>query len=350
MSALIDVEKLKFSVFGHGFEDERNDSGEGVEEDSDRYAMGASSAVFDSTGQYAWIGCYGNGHSAGLLKYDMDDDFNELVHSVPTSSTACVVLHASNVANNYGLVIQGTDYIVFDLTNDTVVASGSDANLSSHIMWNGTPYDCYLDGTKFLISQYLYTQSTGHEVVTIDYSANTVTYTTTTGAKRAGGGFINQNYMYLHYSPEWFYQNKYIEAVNMSGSQLWGYQAPQTGDDGFANVHMGGFGKNGKLYCPTKIYGSWRLGEYNGLSVPNFNAPKPKAIIGKAENKFSIKMFAFTHEKTRVAFTTPELGIFVTDFKDLEKISDDTFSVLAISDKYIIADESGFHINVYKYG
>ena len=351
MSATINSEKLHFSVFGCGFDDSRDNSGDGAEQDSWRYGMGVSSGCFDSTGQYLWLGCYGNGHTAGLLKYDMDDDFNELTHAVPTTANACVVLHASNVANNYGLVIQDNNFYVFDLTTDAVVTSGSDANLSSHIAWNyHLPADCILDGTKFRISHYAYNQYAGHEIITIDMSDNSVTYKTiSSGYDRANGCFIDNTNVYFCYNPTWFYQNKYIEGVTVGGSQLWGYQAPYTGSDGFPDVHMSGFGKNGKIYCPTRIHGAWRLGEYNALSVPNFNAPKPKNIIGKAENAFSIKSFAFTHEKKRVAFTTPELGIFVTDFNDLEKITDDKFSMLAVSDEYIVVDESGFHIDVYKY-
>ena len=86
MSLIIREGKMCFSVFGRGYDDTRSDSGDGAVEEYDRFAMGICSGCFDSTGQYLWLGCYGNGHTAGLLKFDMDDDFNELAHSVPTGA------------------------------------------------------------------------------------------------------------------------------------------------------------------------------------------------------------------------------------------------------------------------
>ena len=84
------ITNMKFSVFGRGYEDTRSDSGDGAVEDFNRYAMGASSAVFDSTGQYLWVGIFGNGHTAGLYKYDLEDDFNELMEFVRWARFECM--------------------------------------------------------------------------------------------------------------------------------------------------------------------------------------------------------------------------------------------------------------------
>lgn len=332
MSATIREGKMSFSVSGFGFDDVRADSGEGAIEDFNRYAMGISTGCFDATGQYLWLGCYGGGHTAGLLKYDMDDDFTEVAHTVPTSQSACVVLHASTDNNNLGLCIQGANWHVFDLTDDTVIASGSDANIPTYIDWTRAPFDVALNGTKFLITTPK-TVRTTPIVMSLDYSDGTFTTTTISGYQRAGNVFINSNILYLYYPAEWQYHNDVIEGVSPSGSGLWFGEATGTYD----NVQMSGFGKAGRLYVPSFVYSAWRLGEYSGTRVPDFATPKPIKVIGKFTSKPKITRFEFSTQKKQVAFTS-DIGIFVTDFEELEKITDDVKSVIAVNDKYVIVD------------
>lgn len=332
MSATIREGKMCFSVFGRGYDDVRADSGEGAIEDFNRYAMGVSTGCFDVTGQYLWLGCYGNGHTAGLLKYDMDDDFNELVHAVPTAQTATVVLHASGDDNNLGLAIQGGDWWVFDLTDDTVVASGSDASIANYIDWARAPYDIALDGTKFYITAPR-TQRGTPNVSILDYDSGSFSNIVLSGYQRAGGAFITDSLIYLYYPAEWQYQSDYISGVTPSGSEIWGYQEQGV----FTNVQLSGFGKAGKLYVPSNVYSSWRLGEYNGTRVPNFVTPKPIKVIGKFVSKPTISRFTFSHQKKQVAFTT-DIGVFVSDFEDMEKLTDSSRPVIAVNDKYVIVD------------
>ena len=350
MSATIKEGKMCFSVFGRGYDDTRADSGEGAIEDYNRYGMGINSGCFDETGQYLWLACYGNGHTAGLLKFDMDEDFNELSHSVPTSASNLVLFHASNVANNYGMAIQGSNWYLFDLTNDTVIASGSDSTLAN-VNWTSRPYDCALDGTKFLICVYR-TSNSYPTVYTIDYSDSTVT-SLQIGSQRAGGVFIDKDIIYQFYIPQWFYQAPYIEGRTPSGSLVWSYQAQA--NTNYDDIKQFGFGKNGNLYCPTNIYSSWRLGVYPAKSAPRlYETPKPKEIIGKFKSAPDINRFEFSHEKARVAFST-NIGVFVTDFKELERITDANNTVYAVSDNYVVV-EKGYldpshpnSIGVYKY-
>ena len=343
------ITDMKFSVFGRGYDDTRVDSGEGAIEDYNRYAMGICSGCFDSTGQYLWLGCYGNGHTAGLLKYDMDDDFNELVHSVPTGTAPTVVLHASTSDNNLGLAFQGSNWWVFDLTEDTVIASGTDANIPNYIDWTRSPYDVALDDTKFLITLPRSQRGT-QAVLVLDYSDGTFTRTVLSNYQRAGGAFINENLMYIYYPPEWFYQDAYISGTTPSATQIWGHQT--TGN--YTNITMFGFGKKGKLYVPSLVYSSWRLGEYNGMRVPNFETPKPMKVIGKFASRPSISRFAFSHEKKNVGFTT-DIGVFVSDFEDMEMITDASDAVYAVSDKYCVVEKGYWDsshpssIGIYKY-
>lgn len=346
MSALIKEGKMSFSVFGRGYDDVRADSGEGAVEDFDRYAMGIAYAVFDSTNQYVWLGCYGNGHTAGLLKYEIET-FEEVSHTVPTTANAIDGLfHASNIDNNLGLVIQGSNWWVFDLTDDTIVANGSDANLPSYIQWTSTPYDCVLDGTVFKISTIRDGQFSIFSLV-LDYSDGTISYTQI-GYNRSSGAFINKDLIYMNYPTTWFYQNRYIEGVTPSGSQMWDRQAPQGGLDGFTNVSLNGFGRKGRLFVPTFIYSSWRMSEYNGLTSPDFDTPKPIRVFGKFESEPNIQRFAHSNDQKRVAFTT-NIGIYYTDYEELERIAEDTFKVLAINTNYIVTTEGDFYIRIYKY-
>ena len=349
MSLTIREGKMSFSVFGRGYDDVRADSGEGAIEDYNRYAMGVSTGCFDATGQYLWLGCYGNGHTAGLLKYDMDDDFTELVHAVPTTQDPCVVLHASGDDNNLGLAIQGGNWWVFDLTDDTVVASGTDASIANYIDWARTPYDVALDGTKFYITAPR-TQRGTPNVSILDYDSGSFSNIVLSGYQRAGGAFITDSLIYLYYPAEWQYHNDYISGVAPSGSELWGYQ----GQGVFTNVQLSGFGKKGRLYVPTNIYGSWRLGEYNGTRVPDFETPKPIKVIGKFPSRPTITAYAFSHEKKRVAFNANN-GFFVSDFEDMEKLSDSSLNVIAVNDNYVIV-EGGYvspsipsSIGIFKY-
>lgn len=351
MSALIKEGKMSFSVFGRGYDDVRADSGEGAIEDYNRYGMGISNGCFDVTGQYLWLACYGNGHTAGLLKFDMDDDFNELSHTVPTSANDLLLFHGSNVANNYGLAIQGSDWYVFDLTDDTVIASGSDAILNN-ISWATNPFDCVLDGTTFRICTYR-TQNSSPTVYSLDYSDGTVT-SLQIGANRCGGVFLTESLIYEFYTPQWFYQNYYIESTTPSGSAVWGYQALQGGISPYP-VNLNGFGKKGNLYIPSNVYASWRLCEYPAKGTPKiFETPKPKNLIGKFPSQPTINRFAFTHEKERVAFTT-NIGVFVSDFEEMERISESNEIVYAVSDNYVVVDKGYMDsshpssIGIYKY-
>ena len=347
------ITNMKFSVFGRGYDDTRSDSGDGAVEDYNRYAMGASSAVFDSTGQYLWVGIFGNGHTAGLSKFDLEDDFNELAHGVPTGTVETLVLHAPNTNNNYGLAIQGNDWWVFDLTDDTVIQSGTNSTLGSRVSYSSVPYDCVIDGTKFYIKRIENQNVTTPTVIIFDYSDNSVTVNNIS-ANRSGGAFITKDIIYLYYATIWFYQYRYIEGVTPSNVQVWNRLAPEGGLDGFKYMSLAGFGRKGRLYCPNNVYGSWRIGEYNGLRSPNFDTPKPIKVFGKFESEPTIKAFFHSHEQNYAIFRTP-LGSYVTDYEDCFKISDLDDRVFAVSDKYAVVEmgriDSG-HINsigIFKY-
>ena len=340
------ITSMKFSVFGRGYDDTRADSGDGAVIDVNKYAMGAAYAVFDNTNQYLWIGCFGNGHAKGLLKYDVET-FEEEAHTIPTTANEIDGLfHATNIDNNLALVTQGSNWWVFDLTDETIVASGSDSTLANYITWVGTPFDCTLNGTVFQITNvtdgqyYIYS-------ITLDYSDGTVTYTQI-GTNRTSGTFVSKDTIYMAYPTTWFYQNRVIEGVSPDGTQVWWRQAPEGGSLGFANVSLNGIGCKGRLYVPTYIYSSWRMGEYNGTRTPDFDTPKPARFFGKFESKPNIKSFVRSNDQKRIAFST-DIGMFCSNFEDLERITETNEKVLAINDSYIVTKLNDFYINVYTY-
>ena len=345
MSATIKEGKMSFSVFGRGYDDTRVSSGEGVEGEVDKYNLGIAYATFNDDGDKIWLACNGNGHTAGLLKYDVET-FTEESHTIPTSANVCCLFHAPNVANNLGLVIQGSDWWVFDLTTEAITASGTDANLPNYVDWTSGQFDCVLDGTIIKLSRIAKTKSYLW-TVSLDYSDGTISYASI-GSDRCSGAFVNTNLVYMNYPPQWFYQNKSIEGKTVGGTTVWNHIASLSGNDGFADISMNGFGRKGRLYVPTQYYSAWRMGEYNGTRTPDFETPKPISLFGKFESMPTITQFAHSDEQKRVAFTT-DLGVFVSDYEDIELLSEDTEKVLAINDNYVVTNIGDSYINVFKY-
>ena len=339
------ITSMKFSVFGRGYDDTRVSSGEGVIEEVDKYNIGIAYAAFDVTEQYVWLACIGNGHTAGLLKYDITS-FTEVAHTVPTSANACCLFHPTNEVNNLGLVIQGSDWWVFDLTDDSITAYGSDANLPNYVTWTTGQFDCVIDGTVIKLSRIAQTRSTLW-TVTLDYSDGTITYTQV-GTDRCSGAFVNKDIVYMNYPPQWFYQNKSIEGKTVAGTTLWNDVATLSGSAGFADISMNGFGRKGRLFVPTMFHASWRMGEFNGTRTPDFETPKPIRVFGKFDSVPSLTYFAHSNEQKRVAFTT-DLGVFVSDYEDIELISETVERVLTLSENYLVTKLSDYYINVYKY-
>lgn len=335
MSAAIDVGKLKFTIFGSGFEDDRANSGPGDKGDIDKYALGITSAVIDSTGDYIWMCARGNGvFPVGLHKYDFEN-WTEVAHSIPTTSSAyqCIV-HPTNVANNYGVYIQGTDWTVFDLTDETVIISGSDPNLP--FVTYSNERDCVLNGDHIYIASAIQTR-TVQTVWDIDIVNGTFTETTAFNGDCSCGFFDDSN-LYGYYPPVWFYQDKKYYSNTISGSHNWTVTSPS---DGTPNVSMSGFGRNGLIYLPSKLYGSWRMGAYVGNVAPDLVTPKPLTYFGKFTAEPFITSHGFTTERTKCAFSS-DLGVYVTDFDELIKIDSADLKILCLDSTRVVCSDSNF--------
>lgn len=352
MSAIIREGKMCFSVFGRGYEDTRVSSGEGIESEEDRYAILTSGAVLDSTGQYLWIALNGQVSNRKLLKYDLET-FTDVGQTIITAidSAGYMICHPSNVANNYGVAVSGSgDWYVFNLTDDTVYCSGNVPNLD---ILNST-LDCILVGDKIYILE-LKSGRSGIWEITIDLTNQTATKTLIMSG-RTSVCYTDDSHIFNNYPPEWFYQKKSIYLSDLSGNTVWTQTASESGGDGYPNVGLYGFGGNGKLYLPTKIYGSWRIGEYNTNTVPDLTTPKPKRFFGKFENipsietRFPRKGVAYNDGRTRCAFTTDN-GTYVTDLEEVELLTEEEgIIVYCMNDTHVVCTNATYQrLYVFKY-
>lgn len=335
MSALIKAGKMNFSVFGHGFEDTRADSGDGLPDEHDEYAIGVVGAAFDTTGQYLWLASNGYGLSQKLYKYDFET-FTDVGQTIITAQTTVNLIHPTNVETNICFCSAGSDWWVFDLYDDTIYASGNSFDVGNRLSIGSAPYDCILVDDKLYIIRDV-TSNVDVWLWTVDITNQSVSYVQLGYSRYATCGFIDNSSFYLFYAPTWWTDHKWIGAWKFNGDGIWGVQASEGGGDGFPYIDQAGFAVNGKLYLPTKVYSSWRLGEYNGRSTPNVEAPHPKNIMGKFSDHFGIIQYARSGTGNKAAFTTSNQGMYLTDFNDVIKLSDDTLYPLAMNDHYVVA-------------
>ena len=348
MSATIKEGKMCFSVFGRGYEDTRTDSGAGVEEEVDRHWLLNGGMVLDSTGQYLWIAKDGDVNNRMILKYDLES-FTDVGQTVVTAKDSYRIFHPSNVPNNYGVIISGSAWYVIDLTDDTLICSGADN------LWFGYWYDCILvDDKIYAIS--LQNGRVNTNLVTIDLTNQTATKSVIT-TNRSTVCFASDSSIYSYFPIQWFTDYKKVYLTDLSGNQIWEETASQAGSGGFPYVAQCGFGGNGKIYLPTKIYGAWRLGEYSVSSAPDITTPKPKRFFGKFKSEPSLEIngkprrgIAYNDGRTRVAFTT-DIGVYVTDLEEVELLTEDTnVLVSCMNDTHVVCTSAtGQYIYVFKY-
>lgn len=351
MSAIIREGKMSFSVFGRGYEDTRVSSGEGIESEEDRYAILTSGAVLDSTGQYLWIAKDGDSSNRKLVKYDLET-FTDVGQTIITANDSYMLCHPTNVANNYGVAISGAyDWYVFDLTDDTIICSGNTPNVG---IFGHTCLDCILKDDKIYILGLVNGRANINEIV-IDITNQTANKSIIISG-RSSVCYTDDSHIFNNYPPEWFYQRKSIYLSDLSGNTVWTQTASESGSSGYPNVGLYGFGGNGKLYLPTKIYGAWRIGEYNTNTIPDLVTPKPKRFFGKFENmpsietRFPRKGVAYNDGRTKCAFTT-ESGTYVTDLEEVELLTEEEgIIVYCMNDTHVVCTNATYQrLYVFKY-
>lgn len=322
----------KFTIFGSGFDQTRNDSGEGQKE-PDYHNGNFTSAVIDSTGQYVWL-AYG---SSNLKKYKIDT-WEEQAHSVPFGD----VTHPTNSDNNYALSCRINGVTVFDMTDGSIIATMNvpDANMAS------VPFDSVIDDDVIHVAK-INTGRQSYAIQSFDvenqtYSMSSVMY------NRSAYGFVDADTLYMLQPAQWQTDRTVIFGVSPSGATQWTDTAPESNPTygNFINMR-GALTGRGKIYAPTLYGGKWVLGEYDGNSVPDFLTPTPSKVIGEFASSPSIMWeyskfnICYNNGRTKSAFAT-DIGTFYTDFDTkLVKIENDpnNFKPLAMNDHYIIGQK-----------
>lgn len=325
MSATIGVGKLKFTVFGKGYDDTRGNSGSGVKE-GEVLNYASRYAEIDATGRYLWLG-----GDWGVKKIDTFTWTEVSTGDLP--SWMHYLNHPKNVQNNYGFLCDQSGYgsdttgYVFDLTTNEIISSGEMEYRPSAGAWE----DCILvNGEELRFATLTQGRATNYvKTLAIDDFA----MTQTDGIGRSIVGFTDNSHVYGYYPKEWFYQDNNISLITTSGSWVWDVQKSY-----FNNVVVGGLTRNGKIYVASAIDGKWVLGEYPQTPAPDFDTPTPSRYFG-VFNGYPNAVYngvvnvKYSTLRNIALIGTSDTGIYITDFDDVYKISDTNMVFpLAIND------------------
>lgn len=339
------IENLKFTIFGHGHDVTRNDSGSGIK--NVVLDLTVYSAVIDATGAYAWLVT-----DSGLKKYSTRTWTEVEQDTIPNAGS---IFHPSNVSNNYGLAFipngNVSDAYIFDLTDDTLIAT-----ITTSIPYSANElvdWDCILVNDKIYIVNRHYGSNTVDHLLVFDIDNET--FDDSTSLSGVGcNGFINNSLVYAIYTREWFYQTSTAYARDFSGATVWS----NTGIDRNDYLHPWGFTGNGKLYLPVLIDDKWHYGEFDGTSNPTFSPVSPIRTFGTFDSCPSVAPYISGNERniyivyndgrTKGCALTA-LGVMLTDFSNIIVIADMTIAPIAMNDHLILC--SDYHNNkLYIYG
>ena len=327
MSALIDVNKLKFTVFGRGYDDERGNSGEGFPE-PDSLGIDFRQAVFDETGRYCWAVRFPNYE---LYKFDTTTWTTVSQGSVPHDQN---VFHATNVANNIGVCVSGASFTVFDLTTNEILGTGSVTYLSAT-----TLCDCVLDEDNNIFRIAVADKARVNRQVRNIYLDTMTSDLSPVVYDRAMNGFLDEDSMFMKFPPEWFSQWWIANSVKVNGTFEWNLQATDADTHSFINIGVDCWGllKDSSIYLPSKIGDQWVMGEYSGLSTPDLITPTPIRTYGNFGFRPTIGAnLAYTNGKTKGAFNANS-KLYVTDFdSELSCIADTSDVPLAMTETMIV--------------
>lgn len=306
MSAIIQPYKSKFVIFGSGYNDTRNDSGDGMV----TFLWKCDYAAFDNTGRYLWVVTKsGEPEDRKIRKIDTTT-WMEVPHAfenidVYNETVTGMLAYVENDNSNLGvLVISATQLVVFDLTTDAVLCTVN-GNL-----WNMTT-DYALRATR--VGDVIRVIGT-----TMDesyYTAPFATINTSTLAyalnNQSGGytisSFYNDTDITLanrSYGTRQFLWGARINAVG-DLTQLWGDPSEIT-----PNTKLDSFASNDYLFFPTKIGDVWQYGKYP--IPPDIITPSPIATFGIRANTIATPP-AYTRGRTWASFRTTDNALVVTD-------------------------------------
>lgn len=333
------IENEKFTIFGSGYEQTRNDSGEGMPEPDIHLLNGINYGAIDETGEFVWLSDGGNIYKFRIRPWE------NVGHSIGSGS----VFHPCNVENNIGLASATSTNKVFNLTTGEVIKT-----IESGGGFSGWKCDSILvDDAIYLNIRN--TQRNGLSLYKVDIENETVSLMLDE-YNRLGCGFVDDDTIYSVFQAEWFSDYTRIYGYGFSGGVQW--SGVSTDEDRlFSKVDTSnGICGNGFIFVPSLVEGKWRLGMYGGNSTPDFLTPTPIKTIGEFASKPSLEWqfrnvdICFNQGKTKCAFAT-SIGTFYTDFdKKLVKLSDtpSDFIPLAMDDHTIVGRRGNNQIVVQR--
>ena len=342
MSATIGSKKMKFYLLGHGYDETRNDSGKGTKTRTISIPNRSYHGAFSQDGAYCWVSDDGFN---GLQKYDTETWTTVSIGSVP--SNLDFIIHPTNVSNDICFGYKSGTAYIFDLSTNDIINTGS----ISFPISGTTLADCVLDGNilRFCTLQ----QSVANNKV-ISLNIDTLAVSSVDVAIIMCG-FTSKKNIYCHNLAGWNY--KWLGVDNPSGGNVWGVTAVAYGSAGFPNLNSAlcGFGANNRIYIPSKIDNVWVMAEFDATEVSDYETPTPIRSFGTFDSEprisdpNSIYFIPFSNGRRYASFVT-DIGLFVTDFRDVEKLTDTRHQPLAMTEDMILyrkVDGSGMNILYY---
>jgi len=353
MSATINSGKLKFSVFGNGFESTRNDSGDGAETyEKPLYNYAGGTACIDSTNSYIWLTQNSGATPLAYLTKTRISDLELIeITNIPTDKNT-YLYHPSNVVNNYGIAIQNLDYnyeaYVFDLTTNEIYYHFA---ISSSAISLTSSADCIMVNDDF----YFVDRGVGSpKIYKLDVSNETFSQI---GSQQFSNGticgFVDNNTLYGFSNAVWFsdYARKY--GFDLSGDIQWEVMNTDAGVD-FARCPDRGMCGNGYVWLASYVNGAWHWGAYDGNNGGDFFTPSPIKMVGNFGNtdpRYSDYHFYYTDGRNKCAYGSSALGMVLVDFNaDVKIITHEYWKPLAISNRYIVAiDSTANNTRIFRY-
>lgn len=346
------IENLKFTIFGNGFDSTRNDSGSGAETYEKRIGYGASTACIDETSTYFWIT-----QSQGQLpfKYLGKGKISDLepveITTIPTN-TRTNLYHPSNVANNYGIAFQNfgnnADVYVFDLTTDEVFYH---FNINTGNFYDNEIADCIMVGDDVF---YFALRGSGNAMMfKLDVTNETFTQTGSVYFSNGHGcGFVDNDTLYGYNNPVWFSDYAQRYGFDLTGGTQWSRQSSGSGSGGFPRCRERALCANGYIYLAVDVNGAWRWGKFDGNNGGDFETPSPISTFGNFGNsdpRYNDFHVYYNDGRTKCAYVNDD-GMWITDFHDVDVVTEEYWKPLAVNEEYIIAiDRHVQNTYIFKY-
>lgn len=354
MSVTINTGELKFSVFGKGFENTRNDSGEGGVTYEKRIGYGAGTACLDNTNTYFWITQNQGQYPFNYLGKGRISDLEpvEITSALPTN-VQTYLYHPSNVENNYGVAFQNfgnnADVYIFNLTTDEIYHHFTIATGSFYM--NDTA-DCILVGEDFYFAL---RGSANAKVYKLDVSTGTFGETASLWFNNGGGGgFVDNNMLYGFNNPVWFSDSAYRCGFTKSGSTQWDRTSQGSGSGAWSRCKERSLCANGYFYLPCNLNNKWCWGKFNGSSGGDFETPSPISTFGvfDANPQNDDWHVYYTDGRESCAYVHASWGMLVVDIGSdkVNYVTSEYWKPLAVSKKYVVAvDRSVNNTYIFKY-